>query len=273
MLKTLTSAAAALALVVFAGLAFGADLTLTPVTFTSEGASVQAVLYQATAGATKQPALVLSPGRTRDIKGVEWLSRALADRGYVVLAQQYRDGDVRYYGRDAEDIRNAISYLQKLPGVEPGRIGIIGHSRGGMGSLLAAATDPRVRSTVALSAPTDHLRYVRGLREYAPSRYAEMVKSHAGTPEEAADYYREISAVTYADQIKTPVLLVHGTLDLVAPHDHSQWMYEALVKAGNQRAKLELLRGVGHFFEAGFGGYRHERVVELAASWFADTLK
>jgi len=271
--RTMTSIVATLVLVFFAGPGLGADITLTPVTFTSEGAPVQAMLYQPAAGATKQPALVLSPGRTRDMKGIEWLSRALADRGYVVLAQQYRDGDVRYYGRDAEDIRNAISHLHKLPGIEPGRIGIIGHSRGGMASLLAAANDARVRSTVALSPPTDHVRYVRGLREYSPSRYAEMVKSHGGTPEEAAEYYREISAVTYADRIKTPVLLVHGTLDLVAPHDHSQWMYEALVKAGNARAKLELLRGVGHFFEQAFSGYRYDRVVELTTSWFAETLK
>jgi dipeptidyl aminopeptidase/acylaminoacyl peptidase len=272
MRRKLTSAVAALTLVLFAGLAFGADLTASPVTFTSEGASVQAVLYQA-AGGAKQPALVLSPGRIRDIKGIEWLSRALADRGYVVLAQQYRDGDVRYFWRDAEDIRNAISHLEKLSSVDGARIGIVGHSRGGMASLLAAATDMRVRSTVALSAPSDHLRYVRGLREYAPSRYVEMVKAHGGSPEDIAEYYREVSAVTHAERIKTPVLLIHGTLDLVAPHDHSQWMYEALVKAGNPRAKLELLRGVGHFFEAGFGGYRHERVVELAAGWFADTLK
>jgi dipeptidyl aminopeptidase/acylaminoacyl peptidase len=231
------------------------------------------MLYQPAVGVTKQPALVLSPGRTRDLKGIEWLARALADRGYVVLAQQYRDGDVRYYQRDAEDIRNAISHLQKLPGIDPGRIGIIGHSRGGMASLLAAAHEARVRSTVALSPPTDHVRYVRGLREYSPTRYAEMVKAHGGTPEEAAEYYRESSALTYADRIKTPVLLVHGTLDLVAPHDHSLWMHEALVKAGNPRVKLELLRGVGHFFEQGFGGYRYDRVVELTTSWFAETLK
>jgi cephalosporin-C deacetylase-like acetyl esterase len=66
--------------------------------------------------------------------------------------------------------------------VDGARIGIVGHSRGGMASLLAAASDMRIRSTVALSATTDHLRYVRGLREYAPSRYAETVKAHGGTP-------------------------------------------------------------------------------------------
>jgi len=172
--RTMTLIVAALVLVCFAGPGSGADITFTPVTFTSEGAPVQAILYQPAAGAEKRPALVLSPGRMRDIKGIEWLSRALAERGYVVLAQQYRDGDNRYYRRDAEDIGSAISHLQKLPGVEPGRIGIIGHSRGGMASLLAAANEARVRSTVALSPPTDHVRYVRGLREYAPSGGGEQ---------------------------------------------------------------------------------------------------
>jgi dipeptidyl aminopeptidase/acylaminoacyl peptidase len=270
--RKLTSAITALTLVVSAGLASGADVIATPVTFTSEGESVQAVLYQ-TAGGAKQPALVVSPGRIRDLKGIEWLSRGLAERGYVVLAQRYRDADARYFWRDAEDIRNAMSHLEKLSDVDGARIGIVGHSRGAMASLLAAASDLRVRCTVALSAPTDHVRYVRGLREYAPGRYAEIVKAHGGTPEDIAEYYRDVSALTHADRIKTPVLLVHGMLDLVVPHDHSQWMYDALVKAGNSRARLELLRGAGHFFEVGFSGYRHDQVVELTASWLAETLK
>jgi dipeptidyl aminopeptidase/acylaminoacyl peptidase len=199
----LISAVASVTLVLFAGVAFGAELTASPVTFTSEGEPVQALLYQG-AGRAKQPALVLSPGRIRDIKGIEWLSRALADRGYVVLAQRYRDADARYFWRDAEDIRNAISHLEKLSGVDGARIGIVGHSRGAMASLLAAASDMRVRSTVALSAPTDHLRYVRGLREYAPSRYAEMVKAHGGSPEDLAEYYREVSALTHAAGSRPP---------------------------------------------------------------------
>ena len=273
MLRILISIVALLPLLVTGGPALAAEVTVTPLTFTSEGAPVQAFLYQPSAGTTKLPALVLSPGRNRDVKGLEWLSRGLAERGYVVLAQRYRDGDVRYYGRDPEDIRNAVSHLVTVARVDAGRIGIIGHSRGGMACLLAAAAgDARVRSAVALSPPTDHLRYVRGLREYAPSRYGEIARAHGGTPEDAADYYREVSALTHAERIKMPVLLVHGTLDLVAPHDHSQWMYDALVKAGNTRAKLELIPGAGHFFERAFGGYVTGDVLNLAAKWFAETL-
>lgn len=41
---------------------------------------------------------------------------------------------------------------------------------------------------------------------------------------------------------------------------------------GNPKARLELLPGVGHFFEQAFGGYRGERIVALAGGWFAETL-
>lgn len=252
---------------------WGAEITFTTLTFVSEGAPVQAILYQPREVTGKLPALVFSTGLARNLKAYEWLYRPLAEHGYVLLAQRYRDGDVRFHLRDVEDIRHAISHLQGLPYVDPQRIGIIGHSRGGNASLRAAAKDPRVRSTIALSPPTDYARLVRGLREHAPTRYRGLLKVFGGTPEEAPDYYQAISTMNYADQIKTPVLLVHGTGDFIASHDHSQWMYDALMKAGNPHVKLELLPGLGHFYEQGFGGYRFEKVAELVSRWFSETLK
>ncbi len=252
----------------------GGEITITPLTFPSEGAAVEAILYQPRETPGKLPAVVLSPGRLRGTKALDWLSQPLAQQSYVVLIQGYRDGDVRFQLRDVEDVRNAISYLEGLPYVDPRRIGIIGHSRGGSASLKAAAQDPRVRSTVALSPPTDIARLLRGLAEYAPSRYATLLKGYGGvTPEQDPQFYRAISAVNYAGQIKTPVLLIHGTDDLFAPPEHSQWMYDALVKAGNPRVKIELLPGLGHSYEQGFLGYRFEKVVELVSQWFAETLK
>jgi pimeloyl-ACP methyl ester carboxylesterase len=68
------------------------------------------------------------------------------------------------------------------------------------------------------------------------------------------------------------VLLIHGVADMVAPPEHSQWMHEALRKSGNTRTRVELLPGLGHFFEEGGGGYRVEKVVGLTCDWFAETL-
>jgi dipeptidyl aminopeptidase/acylaminoacyl peptidase len=99
-----------------------------------------------------------------------------------------------------------------------------------------------------------------------------MVTGYGGMPDDDPDYYRAIAPLTYADRIKTPVLLIHGLADMVAPPEHSQWMHEALRKSGNLRARLELLPRLGHFFEEGGGGYRVEKVVELTVDWFDETL-
>ncbi|GGC64912.1 hypothetical protein GCM10011504_48700 [Siccirubricoccus deserti] len=250
-----------------------AAVHVAPVTLTSGGEPIRAVLYQLDGGADRpRPAVVLSPPRLRTIEQLDWLARALAARGIVVLAQAFRNGASRYQLRDVEDVCAAVSWLTGLPGVDAARIGAVGHSRGGSASLRAAAADVRIRSTVALAPPTDVARYVRGLQDYAPSRYRTMVAGYGATPDEEPDYYRAISPIAYADRIRTPVFLVHGTLDLIAPHEHSEWMRAALLRAGNARVRLELVEGMGHFFELGMAGYQFVRIAGLAAAWFEETL-
>lgn len=250
-----------------------AQVIVTPFTLTVEGAPVQAILYQSGGPPNKRPALVFSTGAGRELKSYEWLYRSLADRGYVVLAQRYRDGDSGFHLRDVEDIRHAISHLQSLLNVDRERIGLIGHSRGANATLRATASEPRVRSTIALSPPTDHAQMALALRAYAPGRYRELLKRYGQTPEEAPAYFKAIDPVSYADQIKSPVMLIHGTADLVAPPEQSQRMYDALVKAGNTRVQLKLLPGLGHSFEQGFQGYRFEQVMELVSQWLTETLR
>jgi dipeptidyl aminopeptidase/acylaminoacyl peptidase len=247
-------------------------VTRRPVAIPSGDEVIEAIVYERSGAAVPRPAVVISPARLRNIESLEWLSRALAARGYVVVAQRFRDGPVRYQLRDVEDVSTAITFAAGLADVDTARMGVAGHSRGGSASLRAAAVDARVRSTVALSSPIDIARYVRALREYAPTRYELMVTGYGGMPDDDPDYYRAIAPLTYADRIKTPVLLIHGLADMVAPPEHSQWMHEALRKSGNLRARLELLPRLGHFFEEGGGGYRVEKVVELTVDWFDETL-
>jgi dipeptidyl aminopeptidase/acylaminoacyl peptidase len=233
---------------------------------------VEGVVYECHTGTAPRPAVVVSPARLCNIESLEWLSRALAARGYLVVAQRFRDGAVRYQLRDVEDVSAAVTFAAGLAEADASRIGVVGHSRGASASLRAAAIDARVRSTVALSPPIDIARYVRTLRDYAPTRYELMVSGYGGTPDDDPDYYQAIAPLAHADRSKTPVLLIHGVADMVAPPEHSQWMHEALRKSGNMRARLELLPGLGHFFEEGGGGYRVDKVVALTCDWFDETL-
>ena len=247
------------------------EISVTPVEFMSEGTPVQAVLYRRRELRDRVPALVVSTGAGRNLTGLEWLSLPLARRGYVVLTQRFRESGTRFHPRDDEDIANGISYLERLPDVDARRVGIAGRSRGGAAVLRTAAKDARVRSTAALCGPTDYERWTRGIQHYSPRSYASAIKRYGVAPDDDPEYYRVISPISYAGQIKTPVLIVQGASDLQTPPDHAEWMYDALVAAGNQRVKLEMLPGLGHAFEDGTG-YGFDTVVRLVSRWFADTL-
>lgn len=238
------------------------------VTYKSDGADVPARIYRAAAG-TESGGVLLCPGRFRDIDGLEFLSTALAERGHVVLATTYRGMD---FFTDDADISAGLDYLASIADVDPARLAVVGHSRGGMAALRCAAKDRRVSSVVALAPPTDFSSYVKAMALLSPQRYAGMVASMGGTEEDEPERYVEISALRYADRIKVPVLLVCGTQDLHAPLDHSQWMREALVEAGNADCQLEVLDGVGHFFEKMYAGYEFDRISALTIDWLDRTL-
>jgi dipeptidyl aminopeptidase/acylaminoacyl peptidase len=157
--------------------------------------------------------------------------------------------------------------------VDPERLAIVGHSRGAMAGLRMAARDARVRSVVALQPVADLGRYVRATRDYAPMRYQRLVESLGGSPEEQPETYAELSPLTHAERIRVPVLLVAGTMDLHSPVDHSVWMRDALARAGNPTVHLEVLEGVGHFFERMYSGYAREAIAELTAGWLERTLR
>jgi acetyl esterase/lipase len=92
--------------------------------------------------------------------------------GYVVLAIDYRsfgesEGKPRgqlFPMMQVEDFRNGVSFLQRLPGVDPDRIGIWGTSTSGGTVIYAAAVDRRIKAVVTQVPVVNHYRWVRWLR-------------------------------------------------------------------------------------------------------------
>jgi dienelactone hydrolase len=54
-----------------------------------------------------------------------------------------------FFGKMSWDIARIIDYLETLPYVDPQRIGVIGHSHGAYGSIMATVFEPRIRLAVA----------------------------------------------------------------------------------------------------------------------------
>ncbi|MBX3255882.1 MAG: alpha/beta fold hydrolase [Chitinophagaceae bacterium] len=88
-------------------------------------------------------------------------ARELAERGYVVIAPDYPGfGDLKAYDfktgryqsgtmKSIFDNMRCVDLLQSRPDVDPGRIGVIGHSLGGHNAIFTAAFDTRLKVIVS----------------------------------------------------------------------------------------------------------------------------
>jgi dipeptidyl aminopeptidase/acylaminoacyl peptidase len=105
-------------------------------------------------------------------------------------------------------------------------VGILGHSMGGIGALLAAAAEPRVAAVVAASSPADPYRLTRQTFRLAhlplPGLLAyplAVLTTHVFL-EPRGHTVRSVSASRAVAAYKGPMLLIHGDADRVVPYSH-----------------------------------------------------
>jgi uncharacterized protein len=145
--------------------------------FYSEGSKLQGLLRLPEQGTGPWPGIVQGPGwlGLHDAKLYERYHRSFTEAGYAVLVFDYRGfGDSEGEPGlilpmwQAEDIRNAITYMQTRTEVDPNRIGLFGSGgTGGALPIYVAALDQRVKCVVSnygFASGKDWLRSMR--REY-----------------------------------------------------------------------------------------------------------
>jgi alpha-beta hydrolase superfamily lysophospholipase len=105
-------------------------------------------------------------------------------------------------------------------------VGILGHSMGGIGALLAAAAEPRVGAVVAASTPADPYRLTRLTFRLAhlplPGPFAyplAWLTTHVFL-QPRGHTVRSVSAARAIEAYRGPVLLIHGDADRVVPISH-----------------------------------------------------
>ena len=203
----------------------------------------QAAIYQE---------VYLGPGPQKD--NVAWygFNQRLAQEGYVVLnvdyrgsygyGREFRVGDYRDLGgADARDVISGISYLRSLGYVDTNRLGVYGMSYGGHMVLSLLTKFPGVfRAGVNIAGVADFLLNYESL-------YGPWILGRLGTPEQNPEAYHNASAINFIDNLKSPLLILHGTNDPNVTLLQSILLVDRLLERG-KTFEFEIYPGEIHFF-------------------------
>lgn len=174
----------------------------------------------------------------------------LVHRGYAVLSVNYRGGigygrEFRHalFGKmgvdDTADVVNAGKFLKSLPYVDEERVGVWGLSYGGYMTLHCLTQYPDVfRAGVNIAGIWDFGQYTR----WAQSRYGggfSLFKTYlGGEPEESPDLYAQASPVTFAENMTSPLMNLHGTADANVDFEQLDRIVKDCVRLGKVHESL-----------------------------------
>lgn len=171
-----------------------------------------------------------------------------ATNGYIVFKSDYRghgssEGTATGgYGTPdyTVDVLNALASLKRYKDADPNRIGMWGHSMGGLVTLRAMVVSKDIKAGVIWSgvvAPyvdiLEHWHMARAFPTPTVGRHwREEFISQYGTPEENPGFWNSISPNSYLDDISGPLQLHHSTADPEVPYEFSVTLRDELTAAG-----------------------------------------
>lgn len=202
---------------------------------------------------------------------------ALASRGYVVLAPNFR-GSSGYGkafleanrhdlgGGDLDDVVAGAKFLVETGYVDAKKMGINGGSYGGYMTIMALAKTPDV--------------WAAGVEEFGIVNWNTMWEHGApqnrryqsgliGDPVQNKDVYARVSPITYLHQLRAPLLVLQGDNDPRVPRIEAEQLVDFIKKNGRV--------GQGHFYaDEGHGYSKRENQIdalERVIAWFDLYLK
>ena len=206
------------------------------------------------------------------------LITALAEGGYFSVSINYRLSGQAPFPAAVHDGKAAVRFLRANAeelGIDPGRIGVWGHSAGAtLASIIAVSGNDRalegeadpagvsseVQCLVELSGPIDFMRFER------PEATGPLQAWLGEDPETYEHNARAATPLSYVDEHDPPTMIVHGTNDRLVPVEQGRLFAEALEAAGvtvvylpvegggHGIAEPDAYRRIAAFFDEHLGG-------------------
>jgi dienelactone hydrolase len=190
---------------------------------------------------------------------------AFARAGYITYKSDYRghgssegeSGSSRGTPDYTIDVMNAMASVARHPDADPNRIGMWGHSMGGLITLKSMVISDRIKAGVIWAGVVASYPdlYNRLGREDRPSSGAwnrpgrrswrvELVELF-GSPEDNPSAWAAVSPNDHLDRISGPLQLHHGTADSSVPVIYSTRLQEQMDAAGRP-SELFVYEGDDH---------------------------
>ena len=228
----------------------------------------------------RYPLVVVSHGGPHAAAGYsfDFKKHYFAANGYFVLDTNFRSStgygdDFKWatwgaWGdKDGQDVIAGIDYVLKRYPIDTMRVGHIGHSYGGfMTNWLITQYPDRFAAAVAGAGISNWVS------DYGTADiYRTKETEFFGTPwdKDARERMMKQSPLSYAGNVKTPTLFVHGEVDQRVPYEEGEQMYFALKRRGVP-AKMIQYKDQPHGI-SGHWNNVHRMLNELA--WWEKYLK
>ena len=166
--------------------------------------------------------------------------------------------------RDARDLEQALDAALADGAGDPQRLGVTGVSYGGyMTQLLLTRTN-----RFAVAASENGISNLTSLFAANPAARPFCAWEMAGTPQSAPERFRNLSPVTHADRIRTPLLLIHAERDESCPIGQSEEAYATLAELGRE-VRLWRIPEEGHLMNLVGRPSRRLLRANCLDQWFA----
>jgi dipeptidyl aminopeptidase/acylaminoacyl peptidase len=185
-------------------------------------------------------------------QGFAWLS--VNYRGSIGFGRDFREriwGDIGHW--ELEDMVAGRAHVVELGVADPDAVFVHGGSYGGYLTLFALGKRPDLwAGGIAQVAPVD---LAQDYHEVSPALQGALRPWHGGTPEELPEAYTASSPITYAGNLRAPVLIFQARND-------------SRVGPGQMQTYLERLRQLGKSVEVVWweGGHAYPPLDELIDS-------
>ncbi|MFD3327495.1 S9 family peptidase [Streptomyces sp. NPDC058701] len=166
-------------------------------------------------------------------------------RGSSGWGRSFVDADLGA-GRFAaiHDVADCAAHVVALGYADPLRLGVMGRSYGGYLTMAALVWHPELfRTGVAVCGMSDLATFFAGTEPWI----AQSAAAKYGHPEHDRDLLRALSPMSRVEQLRVPVLAVHGEHDTNVPPSESAQFVRAAHERGVHARQLTL-RNEGHEF-------------------------